>query len=463
MPPLSVGASLSRRSGGAIRRRLGPIRRLLPAVVILLGLALAGDLLWVHSRDRDPDSSSVAHGKVSHDRMRHQRRLISRTPREAAVADGSTDRGTQRANYRPAADGLGGRRDSRDRALGMALNSKSDRPRPAHAGDGALANRTADLLAGLPALLAVSAEGQRRPRAEGVDPPYLVTIFGMDDGDEPARMRHFLRHYLNTLALRRDRCLFALHSNFGDQERLEAGFDNIALAVLIRELLDEAGVKRADQWVLRVDSDEFLDMASNADLTNTLAGRAPAVCNYFKLAMADRVSATGELVGIQAEDRAGSLYEQYPAKCQITRRIALALSTKAAIHNGRLRTTPGGHRIDRDNSTDISVQCVSSSVQTLSHFKWVATVPQRLRRRVEQYKALGYNYHDESTRVLKYLEEHDGRFDVGNDSYCGVEYTLGEDVHIPALPSVGTRDVQRWKDFWKTVKEGHDDADDLTW
>eukprot|EP00873_Tetraselmis_striata_P011133 jgi/Tetstr1/431397/TSEL_021087.t1 len=78
----------------------------------------------------------------------------------------------------------------------------------------------------------------------------------MDDGDEPARMRHFMRHYLDTLALRRDRCLFALHSNFNDEERL--------------------GI----------------------------------VCqDYFKLAIADRVSATGELVGIQAEDRADSLFK----------------------------------------------------------------------------------------------------------------------------------------------------------
>mmetsp|Transcript_11127 Transcript_11127/g.28534 ORF Transcript_11127/g.28534 Transcript_11127/m.28534 type:complete len:90 (-) Transcript_11127:288-557(-) len=85
----------------------------------------------------------------------------------------------------------------------------------------------------------------------------------------------------------------------------------------------------------------------------------------------------------------------------------------------------GGYRVDRVSSTDISVQCVSNSVQTLSHFKWVATVPERMRRRVEQYKALGYLHHDESTRVLAYLEEHDGRFDVNNGSYCGLEYDLG--------------------------------------
>mmetsp|Transcript_17765 Transcript_17765/g.44714 ORF Transcript_17765/g.44714 Transcript_17765/m.44714 type:complete len:83 (-) Transcript_17765:641-889(-) len=82
------------------------------------------------------------------------------------------------------------------------------------------------------------------------------------------------------------------------------------MVAVMRELFDAKGVVLADQWVLRVDSDEFLDRDSDADITNLVGVRMPAVCqDYFKLAIADRVSATGELVGIQAEDRADSLFK----------------------------------------------------------------------------------------------------------------------------------------------------------
>lgn len=73
------------------------------------------------------------------------------------------------------------------------------------------------------ATLAASPIIDTASRSRGETPYYLVARFGMDDEDEPARMEHFLRHYLEKLQIRRDRCLFALHSAAQGEEPIEAG------------------------------------------------------------------------------------------------------------------------------------------------------------------------------------------------------------------------------------------------
>jgi len=280
----------------------------------------------------------------------------------------------------------------------------------------------------------------RRPSSLG-GPPYLVTVFGVDDADELPKMDHFLHHYMGDLRVPPEKCLFVLHSNENHIDRIQAGnatlsawgvtpkriltnevFDVRSMAVLIRDLLDEAGVTHAFQWALRADSDEFLDLPPNPNWASLLGRqKRPRNCNHFKLTLLDRVPESGKLAPLQTRAAAGPMSDQFPRKCRLTSMVADAIDTKRPFHNGRMRLTPGGHRIDADHSRAEPIECEpeAGGIATSSHYKWVSSVHDRLARRVEQYKAKGYRWYRESSRLLEHLEKHDG-VDVSEEAgLCG--------------------------------------------
>lgn len=201
-------------------------------------------------------------------------------------------------------------------------------------------------------------------------------------------------------------------------------FDVRGMAVLIRVLLMEARVSSSLQWVIRADSDEFLDLPPNPNWNALLYGgmKRPRNCNHFKVTLLDRVPASGKLAPLLPAGTGGSISEQFPRRCRLTSMVAEAIDTKKAIHSGRMRLTPGGHRIDAANSRAIPVQCEQDTdgIATMSHFKWVSSVPERLARRVEQYKAKGYVWYRESSRLLEHLKQHGGGVDVSQEAgICG--------------------------------------------
>lgn len=189
-------------------------RQLLCAGLLLLGFS---NLLVCLTPNLHAPSSSLRVSEVDGvaRRLVHRRRLISKTPRNNSSVSGGTGNGTPglvapadavdpppQASLTPPA-GMTDKTGTDEAALEESDHSELE----------ALFDRMKRASTRTPDPLLVAA----------VESPYLVTVFGMDDKDEPARMRHFLRYYLDTLGLRPDRCLFALHSNYGDMDGIETG------------------------------------------------------------------------------------------------------------------------------------------------------------------------------------------------------------------------------------------------
>eukprot|EP00193_Tetraselmis_chui_P008900 CAMPEP_0177767732 /NCGR_PEP_ID=MMETSP0491_2-20121128/9300_1 /TAXON_ID=63592 /ORGANISM="Tetraselmis chuii, Strain PLY429" /LENGTH=390 /DNA_ID=CAMNT_0019284403 /DNA_START=196 /DNA_END=1368 /DNA_ORIENTATION=- len=267
------------------------------------------------------------------------------------------------------------------------------------------------------------------------DSPYLVTIFGMDAEDEKLRMMHFLQHYVDKLGVLPERCIFVLHSRHGEKaiaqgRRLLASrgiepkrvlmkqpFDVIAATTLVRELLNETGVATAEQWVIRVDSDELLPFPDAEEMKRTWRERSPAGCNFFLLNLVDRIAADGELPHILPHDVGGTMFEQFPNHCSVTKDILHGAHLKISMHAGTMRTGPGHHNYDQVSSLEKAHSCHNNlPYLDVSHFKWVSSVRQRLEVRQKEYEALGYYWSAESKRVLQYLTENHSRFEV--EKYC---------------------------------------------
>jgi hypothetical protein len=186
---------------------------------------------------------------------------------------------------------------------------------------------------------------------------------------------------------------------------------------LVRELLDEEGVTTDEQWVIRVDSDELLPFADAEEMKRTWRERSPPRCNYFLLNLIDRIAADGELPHIQPLEVGGTMFEQFPYHCTVTKEIMRGARWKMSMHAGTMRTGPGHHTYDKVNSMEKPHSCRNNLPQlNVSHFKWVSSVRQRLERRQKEYEAMGYYWSSESKKLLQYLRDNHSRFEV--DKYC---------------------------------------------
>jgi hypothetical protein len=194
-------------------------------------------------------------------------------------------------------------------------------------------------------------------------------------------------------------------------------FDVRADTALVRKLLDWEGVTTADQWVLRVDSDELLRFTDAEEMNRFWRERSPARCNFFHLPLVDRIASDGGLPRIQTLEMGGTLFEQFPLKCWLTKGIVKGDFLKVSIHAGTMRTFPGHHTFDKVNSRENARYCRNTLPHLeVSHFKWVSSVRLRLKQRQEEYRAMRYHWWIESARLFEYLESNNGRVDT--NKFC---------------------------------------------
>ena len=224
-------------------------------------------------------------------------------------------------------------------------------------------------------------------RALGVE-RFLLTLQTEPDLPEAERDRERAR-FASVLA----------SQGIADPHFLVAGFTASALRVA-QDALQREHVGASD-WVVWCDSDEYqLYPAPLADLA-TWAEKHRV--NLFRGVMIDRVAADGRL---PARDERISIWQQFPVACFLPTRFGGGERQKITFARGDLKLSNGNHYV----RAGMLAQTIGKWTQ-VHHFKWDATVLERLAFRLQPaFRAHSPDWL-ESQRALDYFDAHGGRFD----------------------------------------------------
>ena len=174
-------------------------------------------------------------------------------------------------------------------------------------------------------------------------------------------------------------------------------------ATALREAQDALQRKHvaATDWVVWTDSDEF--QLYPAPLPDLAAWAGKHVVNLFRGVMIDRVAADG---GLPAWDARESVWKQFPIACFLPTRFGGGERQKITFARGDLTLSNGNHYVN----ACMLAQTIGKWTQ-VHHFKWDATVKERLAFRL--LPAFRDHSKDwvESQRSLDYFDAHGGRFD----------------------------------------------------
>jgi len=154
-------------------------------------------------------------------------------------------------------------------------------------------------------------------------------------------------------------------------------------------------------WIVWADLDEFQEYPGA--LAELLREADEQGYDFFAGSFVDRVAADGRLVNF---DPARPIWEQYPAKCYLTRDVAQAFDTKVACARAHIRLTPGNHWLWHEEELVAYPEWVD-----VHHFKWDASVIPRLRRRLEPDWKRRCGWWTESARLLEHFDRNGGGVD----------------------------------------------------
>ncbi|GAA0934110.1 glycosyltransferase family 2 protein [Virgisporangium aurantiacum] len=201
-------------------------------------------------------------------------------------------------------------------------------------------------------------------------------------------------------------------------------------------LMSAAMAEHPDDWYVLADLDEFhlydRPLRELVGLCERMG--KDHVCGCY----VDRIGPGGTLPPV----RTGALWPQFPLGGAVTSRLLCAPSVKVGLALGR-RGTGGGHH-GVPGRTGMPGR--RSYIQ-VHHFKWTASLPARMRRRMQRYEngdwELVYpSVLDEAKRVLRFLRRQGGRIDVADRRLLVDECGPGYDAYRP-WPKV-VRDARRW-------------------
>jgi hypothetical protein len=195
-------------------------------------------------------------------------------------------------------------------------------------------------------------------------------------------------------------------------EKLLKPFDKTLTAVLVcpydahatRSHHDELQSQIAcqDDWILWADIDEFQVWPDEMRFLLKCAARRRV--DYFRGEIIDRVSEDGSLTIFNPHT---SIWSQYPRKCHITRDVANAPTQKVACSKVMIKITPGNHyAIDH-----LLLKCDVSLIE-VHHFKWDASVVNRLKRRVLPDWRQRCHWWTESQALLEHIDTCGGRINT---------------------------------------------------
>ena len=154
-------------------------------------------------------------------------------------------------------------------------------------------------------------------------------------------------------------------------------------------------------WIVWCDSDEFQIYPSR--LPEIIAGLETQKIDYVRGVFIDRVAAD---YGLPAFDARTPVWNTFPRACNVTTALSGGDPRKVVLARAGVKVSGGKHvsiGMEKLKTIDGWVQ--------VHHFKWDATVIDRLRYRVRPEWAARFPWWVESKRLLDYLIAHDLHFD----------------------------------------------------
>lgn len=152
--------------------------------------------------------------------------------------------------------------------------------------------------------------------------------------------------------------------------------------------------QRADEWIVIVDLDEFIDFAVPIDQLLQLAEIEGA--NVVRGIMYDRFSADGGLPEIKPGSR---LPELFPVKSRFTRDVRQGADWKGVLVKGLRDSVPGwGHHLFKDER-------VCSLQLEISHYRWNQGTIERMEQVYRELTDAGVDWADEYKRVLDHYRQ----------------------------------------------------------
>jgi hypothetical protein len=157
----------------------------------------------------------------------------------------------------------------------------------------------------------------------------------------------------------------------------------------------------ADYWIVWCDSDEFQVYPSA--LPDLIAGFETRGIDFVRGIFVDRIAAD---YGLPPFDPTTPLWDAFPRTCNVTAALAGGERRKVVLARAGVMIG-GGKHFPIDMKT---VKTIKGWVQ-IHHFKWDATLIERLRYRVTPEWQARFPWWVESQRLIDYLIAHDLHFD----------------------------------------------------
>jgi hypothetical protein len=284
----------------------------------------------------------------------------------------------------------------------------------------------------------------------------IYVLVQLDVARSEPLLRHFLSHYIDLLGVSADnvvvflhirkqsgggeyaaeeslqlkRCMRTLHwFKIRDENiiRVSAEFSSCARLEQDFVALRRLNVVRRRQWVLPLDIDELLRVPGN-DIQQHLSRVARRGHQYVVGRMIDRIAYGGELAKIRSD---APLHRQFPLECRLTRNVLDARSSKIVAHTGDLRTTTGHHELFDHSELVHFNYCIDSPTLVdalpapasdvvagddyelaLDHYKWDATLPEKLHNRIADLQRTGVAWQRQPVLALEHIDAHQGRICV---------------------------------------------------
>lgn len=286
----------------------------------------------------------------------------------------------------------------------------------------------------------------RHYRALGVDRFFLSLQIEPDL--DPALKRGYKAQFRETLAA------------LGVEEVffLEKSFD----AYVIRDHHDAIQDKyvAAEDWIIWCDSDEYQTYPRRLD--EMIAKWNRDGIDYINGLMFDRVAEGGWLPRF---DPSTSVWEQFPIACTVASDVAEILPRKIAAARGDVALSTGNHFLADAAprmSTPTAVRRLAARPQRrlkplplwvqVHHFKWDASVLDRLRFRLTPQWRAKCPWWVESDKLLTYFESNGGRFNL-------------EDLKVVDVPRgvllAGLKDRQFEEPVARSMKAALPEADQV--
>lgn len=262
---------------------------------------------------------------------------------------------------------------------------------------------------------------------------FLLTAFSHDDQTQRPLIPHFMDHYMRQLRILPEHFLLVLHSNTQNVSGLD---------LLAHELRWRYGVKYTvpaifphssfhhmhmfhhllhvfaapEDWIVFVDSDEFVTFPFDLSAPEALEVLDQMQHNIFFGVMVDRLREDGRVTVAPTSER--PLPAQYPLTCAVVWMLQTADVRKAVAFKGSLRPFAAGHQVIALNRTvahlagtgrrgmrrllealeedlghqlfamlpktptgELFVGRPALTLATVTHFKWIAGLKEKMERR----------------------------------------------------------------------------------